>query len=174
MQLLCLLFLAPLLFQQPGPTSLVKDAVIEHGNPEELAGVKTVYIFTGTKWEVRRNIIKNLRKKSERFQIVESLDDNPDVVLVYGARVFSFIVTIPGQVWTDSAGNVHGYGSNTQSRSGVTGKGWALKLNPDTNTVRILWEFRDTARTIFERRPSTNFARNFVKVVKKMELKAKK
>ena len=174
MQLLCLLLFAPMLFQQPGPLSLAKDALIEHGNPEELAGVKTVYIFTGTAWEVRRNIIKNLRKKSERFQIVESLDDNPDVVLVYGASFFSFIVTIPGQIWTDSAGNVHGYGSKTQSASGVTGKGWALKLNPDTNTVRILWEFRDTARTIFERRPSTNFARKFVKVVKRVESHIKK
>jgi hypothetical protein len=30
--------------------------------------------------------------------------------------------------------------------------------------VRVLWSYRDTQRTIVERRPNTNFAREFVKL----------
>ena len=42
---------------------------------------------------------------------------------------------------------------------GTRGKGYALIGN------RLVWEFEDTRRTLLERSPPTNFARNFLKLI---------
>ena len=75
----------------------------------------------------------------------------------FGADVFSYL----GGSFTQGTGNIRTY-------TGVTGKGWAVRVNKRTGAMRILWQFEDTATKIWERRPSTNFARDFIKMLKRV------
>jgi len=127
--------------------------IIQYGNSSELKGVKNIFIY-GVEPEVRNNMLKQFAKHPE-VQVVGEIE-KADVVLVFGANTFSRGTFT--NVWTDSNGN--GWAS-TSPRYGVTGSGSAVKFIPP-NTLRVVWQFSATRVSAFQRRPSTNFIRDFV------------
>ncbi len=133
--------------------------VVQHGAESELLSAKAVYVYCKD-FEVRANIVKELRKYGS-LTVTDDLAA-ADTVLIFGADQFS--MGDYTYIWQDYAGNV--YGSSTP-RYGITGYGLAVKFAPP-NFVRVVWSFRDTRTTLYERRPSTNFARNFIKVLKRL------
>jgi hypothetical protein len=118
-----------------------------------LKGVKNIFIY-GVEPEVRNNMLKQFAKHPE-VQVVGEIE-KADLVLVFGANTFSRGTFT--NVWTDSNGN--GWAS-TSPRYGVTGSGSAVKFIPP-NTLRVIWQFSATRVSAFQRRPSTNFIRDFV------------
>ncbi len=131
--------------------------IVTYGTEAELEGVRTVFVYAED-LEVRGNIIKSL-EKDKGISLTNEVT-KADVVLVFGANSFS--MGDYTYVWTDSYGNVHG---STTPRYGITGFGYAIRIVPP-NTIRVLWQFQDTRTTLYERRPSTNFARNFIRLLK--------
>lgn len=109
----------------------------EYGSSEELKGVTKIFISTDTETRARPNIIKEINKKKRELsglEIVERAED-AEVLLVYEATV---------------------------SGRKVTGHGYAAKPMGE-NRLRILLDFDDRRASLLERRPSTNFARAFIK-----------
>jgi hypothetical protein len=127
--------------------------VVQYGSSSELRGVKNIFIY-GVEPEVRNNMLKQFSKHPE-VQVVGEIE-KADVVLVFGANTFSRGTFT--NVWTDSNGN--GWAS-TSPRYGITGQGSVVKLIPP-NTFRVIWQFSATRVSAFQRRPSTNFIRDFV------------
>lgn len=127
--------------------------IIQYGSPSELRGVHTVFIY-GVEPEVRNNMLKQFAKHPE-LQVVGEIE-KADVVLVFGANTFSMGSFT--NVWSDTNGNAY---STTTPRYGITGEGSAVKFVPP-NTLRVVWQFGATRTTVFQRRPSTNFIRDFV------------
>lgn len=82
--------------------------------------------------------------------------ERADNVPVFGGQVFS--MGIHTNVWTDSNGNAW---ATTTPRYGVNGQGSAVKFVPP-NIFRVVWQFSATRTTVFQRRPSTNFVRDFM------------
>jgi serine protease Do len=138
----------------PAPaSSSTPQIVTQYGSPSELRGVKTVFIY-GVEPEVRNNMLKQFEKHSG-LRVVGEVE-KADLVLVFGAQTFS--MGTHTSVWTD--GNGHGWAS-TAPRYGVNGQGSAVKFIPP-NTMRIVWQFSATRTSAFQRRPSTNFVRDFM------------
>jgi len=131
----------------------------EYGNASELKGVQKVFVYTQEDPGVRGNMLKELAKHPA-IQVTSDIG-SADVVLVFGARTFS--MGNYSHVWSDSYGNVYG---NSYPRYGITGNGYAIKFIPP-NTMRIVWEFSATRTVAFQRRPSTNFIRDFAKAWEK-------
>lgn len=155
----------------------------DYGSPAELQGVLWIYVETGDELEVRQNILKNVQKELPFLQVAPSLAE-ADVVLVFGANAYTrYYGTYNSSSSTGAAncsGSAYGAGNyaygqancygnaNTQSSSTpvygnvVDGKGWIV-IVPDQGKPRLVHEYADSRKSIFERRPSTNFARDFVK-----------
>ena len=127
--------------------------VVQYGSQSELRGVHTVFIY-GVEPDVRNNMLKQFAKHPG-VQVFGEIE-HADVVLVFGSQVFS--MGTHTNVWTDSNGN--GW-ATTSPRYGVNGQGSAVKFVPP-NVFRIVWQFSATRVTAFQRRPSTNFVRDFM------------
>jgi hypothetical protein len=93
--------------------------------------------------------------KHPGVQVIGEIE-RADDVLVFGAQVFS--MGTHTNVWTDSNGN--GW-ATTSPRYGINGQGSAVKF-VSPNILRIVWQFGATRTTAFQRRPSTNFVRDFM------------
>jgi hypothetical protein len=127
--------------------------IIQYGTPNELKNVHTVFIY-GVDPDVRNNMVKQFSKHLG-VQVVGEIE-HADIVLVFGAQVFS--MGSHTSVWTDSNGN--GWAS-TNPRYGINGQGSAVRFIPP-NTLRVVWQFSATRVSAFQRRPSTNFVRDFM------------
>ncbi len=150
---------------------------VEEGQAEELRDVRTIYLQVHgpgaeelsypqslLETQPRANIIKRLGKY-KGVTLLDTLD--ADVVLVYRAKHFP---------------------------SAMSEKGWGVAFRLSRNRIRILWQFVDR-RTYsstenpalrstysspeyiwvsFERAPSTNFVRDFVRLHKRLQQEKKK
>jgi len=143
----------------------------EYGSPSELIGAVWIYVYTGPDLEVRENILKTI-KKDLRHLCVAERPEEADVVLVFGANAYTqYRGTYSTSNWE---GNAYSYGSGASANGSVNsssvpiygsvidGEGWILTWS-EAGRARIVSQYADTKTTIFERRPSTNFARHFVK-----------
>jgi hypothetical protein len=139
------------------PAVATPQPVMEYGTTTELRGLHSVFVYAEDPG-VRANILKELGKE-RRVSVVGSAEQ-ADLILVFGASTFS--MGSHTYVWTDSYGNAYG---NTTPRYGITGVGYAVRFVPP-NKARILWQFSATRVSILQRRPSTNFVRDFLKAFK--------
>lgn len=160
---------------------------IEYGNRDDLRGVDRIYIFTGMELEVQQNIANHIKDKfGDRIKIANSMRE-AEVILAFGAQVFSSLVTVVNQqhYTADTTGTItyHQYGNYgsgyldaTTTASGyrtttpiysttITGNGLILQVKNNGRTIRLIEEFADSKTLwmfgMLERRPSTNFARAF-------------
>jgi hypothetical protein len=165
------------------PLQAAVSQAFEYGSPTELQGALWIYVETGSDLEVRQNILKTIQKDLPFLQVA-SAPAEADAVLVFGANAYTrYYGTINNSTTTGGAncaasaygvgnyayGQANCYGSaNTQSSSTplygnvIDGKGWVI-IVPDQGKPRLIHEYSDTRTSIFERRPSSNFARDFVK-----------
>jgi len=130
---------------------------VEEGKPEELRDVQSVYVSQESAH--RENILKNL-KKHQGITILSAIEDEtPDAILVLESETSS------SDTWIFTGKGGAGYPAEVRE---VRGRGLALKLI-EGNTIRVLWRFEDAQNSVFfwERHPSTNFARDFLKLLNK-------
>lgn len=139
---------------------------IEYGSADDLKGVVKVFVDTGMEMEVRENIIKEISKSKKKLPelVIVSKPEDADVVLVFGSSVASYLAGINTTTHTGTSAT-----STPVYNSVVSGKGYIVKLLGE-NRVRVLMSFDDDRSTRFERRPSTNFARQFVRAYLKANL----
>src|SRR6266567_1661813 len=155
----------------------------EYGSPDELKGVTKVYVYTGPQLEVRNNIVNAIQKSLKNIVITDR-PENAEVHLVFAADASTFYAGTWRNSTTTDSGTINGrsqtYGNTTTAqgtysgqsttstsstpiyRTVVTGVGFVGKL-VGKDTVRLLLDFKDSRSTIWERRPSTNFAKAFIK-----------
>jgi hypothetical protein len=133
---------------------VAQGPVVEYGSPNELRGVAKVFVDTGLDAEQRNMIIGEIQKKLPRLSVVARPED-ADVHLrfEFPDRQTGPVVVYPRPY--PIPGSRYGEGVGTVVRL----------LSADR--VRVLMSFRDAKSTVFEREPSVNFAREFIKVYEK-------
>lgn len=129
---------------------------IEDGAPGELRGVKRIYVDTGGAQEERNNITGEILARLPSLEFVDTAGE-AEVVLEYGAGDGTLRGTL----------EVKGPLGLTQKKFDTTreleiGKGQVLKRVSDS-VLHVLLKFHDPQFNALERKPSTNFARAFVK-----------
>lgn len=149
-----------MMFGTPG----LQDEVVRYGSTEDLKGVTRVFVYTGTETEVRENITKEIRKKLKDIQFVNSPGE-AEVWLMFSADISTFRTgsTTRASVH-DTALGTYGTAQTTDDyRTVVDGRGYIYRNRGGDDQV-LVSKFGDTRTTAFERRPSTNFAKAFVKM----------
>jgi hypothetical protein len=129
---------------------LAQNSTVEYGHPIELHGVKKVFVDTGVDIELRNSIVKEIQKGLPTLTVVSNPED-ADIHLRFSLKDednYAVIIPAKGRVGISSV---------------RTGMGTVLKVINDKR-VRVLWSYKDSQRTFVERRPSTNFGREFVKL----------
>ncbi len=132
--------------------ALAQNPTVEYGHPGELRGVKKVFIDTGTDIELRNRILEEIRKRLPDLTVV-SAPEGADVHLRFALkeeRNYGVVVPVGGRVGVPYS---VGVGSVVKVLSG--------------DRVRVLWSFKDSRTRFGERRPSTNFAREFVEAYRR-------
>ena len=141
-------------------------------------------MYTGTDLNGRENIIKTLSKDLPELIVVERVED-AEVALIYTSNSYSVLNNIISSRNSTTTGTValrDTYGGYNGSYSGQTsgtsvttpvyrnvtdGAGLVVKFTSDGRS-RLLMDFKDSKKSVLERRPSTNFARKFVGVFKEV------
>ncbi len=122
---------------------------IEYGKPEELKGIKKIFIDTEANMKSREAIIKEIEKAKLDIEILDSADGT-EVVLLFFAGTDDIV--------TGNNGNVA-----TVKRKAGTG----FVFIPKGERQRVLLSFDDVKKSVFEKKPETNFAKAFIKAYKK-------
>ena len=131
--------------------ALAQNPTVEYGHPGELRGVKKVFVDAGTDIELRNRILEEIRKRLPDLDIVPA-PEAADIHLRFSLKEErSYGVIVPVR------GGIGGYSVGVGSVVKVLGE----------NRVRVLLSFKDTRTRFGERRPSTNFAREFVEAYRK-------
>lgn len=166
-------------------TSIAQQSSIrfEYGSPNELKGVTKIYVYTGSDLEARNNIVKTIQKKLKDIIFTEQPED-AEIHLLFAADASTFYAGTWRNSTTTESGTVNAQGtysgqSDTDTsdtaiyRKVVTGTGVVGRLK-DRDTIRLLLDFEDSRSYLLERRPSTNFARAFIKAYEKANKDVKK
>ncbi|HEU4509972.1 MAG TPA: hypothetical protein VFR78_17190 [Pyrinomonadaceae bacterium] len=155
---------------------------IEYGEPAELQGITKIFVDTGTDLSGRDNIVKVIKNELPGVVVVSRVEE-AEIVLIYSSNSYSILSGISNSRNSSTNGTVSVWG-NTATYSGQTnstststpiyrkvtdGEGLVVKFT-DSGRPRLLMNFKDSKKTVLERRPSTNFARKFVKVYKEVNV----
>lgn len=129
---------------------------IEDGAPGELRGVKKIYVDTGGEEKERDNITGEILARLPTLEFVDTAGE-AEVILEFGTRDGTLRSTL----------EVKGQLGITQKKFDTTremeiGKGQVVKRVSDT-VLHILLQFHDPQFNSLQRKPSTNFARAFVR-----------
>ena len=147
-------------------SAMAQAPLYEYGSIDELRGVKVIYIDTGTDLEVRQNMIKEIAKKLPGLQIASRPQD-ATIALMLSADSSTFLSGVQAVPVGNSTL------STPQYRSVIYGSGILIMKGSGPDRIRILAEFKESRGTIFERRVSTNIARDFVKAYRKVNGKGR-
>ena len=133
--------------------ALAQNPTIEYGHPMELQGVKKVFVDTGMDLESRDRIIKEIQKAALNLTIVSRPEDADIHLRFYLDDEDNYAVIVPAK-----------------GRIGIAsvrkGAGTVVKVIDDKH-VRVLWSHKDSQITFLDRRPSTSFGREFVKLYRR-------
>jgi hypothetical protein len=156
------------------------QSAIEYGERGELKGITKIFVDTGTDLSGRENIIKIITNELPNIVVVSRVED-AELVLIYSSDSYSILTGISNSLNSSTTGTVSVWG-NTATYSGQThsnstsspiyrkvtdGEGLIVTF-ASSGRPRLLMNFKDTQKSVLERRPSTNFARKFVKVYKEV------
>jgi hypothetical protein len=134
-------------------TATAQGPIVEYGSVNELRGVAKVFVDTGLDAEQRDKIVEEIQKKLPKLAIVSRPED-ATVHLRFDFPDDRQVILYPSP---------YPVPGSRRLREGV---GTVVRVvGPDR--LRVLMSFRDTRSTPFEREPSVNFAREFVKVYEK-------
>lgn len=156
-------------------TAAAQQPNLEYGQTGELKGVTKLFVFTDMDMKERAGLVKELVKRLPHVEITET-PEAAEVHLIYRGETLH----IPGALtWISESAPMyeasarHGYdGVRTtvvasQLVPVVVGMGVVLKTI-EPGRVRLLMSFKgESLAGSFARRPSTNFARAFVKQYKR-------
>lgn len=121
---------------------------VEYGKPSDLKGVKKVFVDCGLNIKSRNEIIKELEKSKIDIEILDS-SDSAEVVLMFEVGIDEII-----------AGNKNGV-STVKRKAGA-----GIVFIPKGDRRRIILSFDDVKKSVFEKKPETNFAKAFIKAFK--------
>ncbi|MDQ1557055.1 MAG: hypothetical protein QOD32_115 [Pyrinomonadaceae bacterium] len=129
---------------------------IEDGVPEELRGVKKIYVDTGGERKERENITGEILARLPWLEIVDAASE-AEVILEFST----------GDLTQRGAYEVKGQLGRTKQRLEMNtdyklGRGQVVKRVSET-VLHVLLKFEDPQFNNFERKPSTNFARAFLR-----------
>lgn len=133
---------------------------IEDGSLSELRGIRKIYVNAGTNVEEQRNIIGEVLKYLPKLTIVDTANE-AEVILAFNA----------------SERTQNDKFVQKDAFTGEVKNSWNIRLDMEVghgqvlrqvtpNHLRSLLKFEDPHANKFERKPSTNFARAFVKAYK--------
>jgi hypothetical protein len=131
---------------------LAQNPTVEYGHPSELRGVKKVFVDAGTDIELRNRILAEIQKRLPDLTTV-SAPEAADIHLRFSLkeqRDYGVIVPVGGRIGVPYS----------------VGVGSVVKVLGE-NRLRVLLSFKDSRTRFGERRPSTNFAREFVDAYRK-------
>lgn len=125
-----------------------------YGQPSDLKGLKKVFVDTGADMKNRDSIIRELEKSKLGFEIVDEKAD-ADILLGFGAGevIHSVVATNNGNVAT--------------ARPLMDRTGAGVVIAKARGKDRLVYSFSDVQTTWLERKPVSNFVREFLKVYKK-------
>jgi hypothetical protein len=123
-------------------------ADFEYGSESDLKGKTKLYINTGTDTKSRDKIIKSVAKLN--LKIVSS--GEAEIVILFGAWTDTGILGIPQQ----------GGGTLIVRPEYPSAKASVFVIAND-NKALLVYNFEDVQSTAFERKPITNFCKEFVK-----------
>ena len=156
------------------------QSAIEYGERDELRGITKIFVDTGTDLSGRENIIKIIRNDLPAIVVVSRVEE-AELVLIYSSDSYSMLSGISNSRNSSTTGNLSVWG-NTATYSGQTtstststpiyrkvtdGEGLVVRFT-SSGRPRLLMNFKDKQKSVLERRPSTNFARKFVRVYKEV------
>jgi TonB family protein len=134
--------------------------LIESGSVSELRGIGRIYIDAGTNLEEERNITGEVLKYLPKVTVVDSADE-AEVILAFNG----FERTETGKYIQKDVFSGQVKGSWNTRLDIKVGHGQVLRRVTSTH-LRTLMKFDDPQWNRFERKPSINFARAFVKAYK--------
>ena len=158
------------------------QSAIEYGERDELRGITKIFVDTGTDLSGRENIIKIIRNDLPAIVVVSRVEE-AELVLIYSSDSYSILSGISNSRNSSTTGNLSVWG-NTATYSGQTtstststpiyrkvtdGEGLIVRFT-SSGRPRLLINFKDKQKSVLERRPSTNFARKFIKVYKEVNV----
>jgi hypothetical protein len=147
--LVALLFCFPVI-------SLAQEESYAYGQVSDLKGLKKVLIDTGIDTKTRNSIIKDLEKSKLGVEIVDD-EQTAEILLMFRAL---------DQI-TDRERFLRGMlGSTPGEMPPNAGAGVVVALNC-RGKDRIIHSFQDRQQSGWERKPVTNFVREFIKIYKK-------
>jgi TonB family protein len=134
--------------------------LIEDGSVTELRGIRKVYVDAGRNEEEQRNIIGEVLKELPDLTVVDTAEE-AEVILAFSASERTQNDKFIGK---DAFTGETKYSWNIRLDMEV-GHGQVLRrVSP--SRLRSLLKFEDPHANKFERKPSTNFARAFVRAYK--------
>jgi hypothetical protein len=152
-------------------TAAARQAEVEYGHEGELKGVTRLYVSTDVDMKAREAMVRELLKRLPRLEITRTPDE-ADVHLVYRSETLHVPGALnwvgePAPSYAESARHVYAGVRpsvvTTQLLPVVVGTGVVLKT-AGPGRVRLLLSYKgDSLAGSFERSPSTNFVRAFVK-----------
>jgi TonB family protein len=130
--------------------------VIEDGAPGELRGVRKIFVDTGGDVKEQRNIIGEILARLPKLEVVDAAEE-AEVVLEFNSsgRTARGNYVVQGEL---------GYPKQVLDMTVEMklGQGQAVKRVSATK-LHVLLKFYDPQFNLLERKPSTNFARAFIK-----------
>lgn len=158
------------------------QSAIEYGERDELRGITKIFLDTGTDLSGRENIIKIITNELPAIVVVSRVEE-AELILIYSSDSYSILSGISNSRNSSTTGNLSVWG-NTATYSGQTtstststpiyrkvtdGDGLVVRFT-SSGRPRLLMNFKDKQKSVLERRPSTNFARKFVKAYKEVNV----
>jgi TonB family protein len=134
--------------------------LVENGSVSELRGIGKIYIDAGTNLEDQRNITGEVLRYLPKMMVVDTADE-AEVILAFNG----FERTETGKYVQKDVFSGEVKGSWNTRLDIKVGHGQVLRRVTSTH-LRTLMKFDDPQWNRFERKPSINFARAFVKAYK--------
>jgi hypothetical protein len=126
---------------------------VSYGKPEELKGLKKIFVDTGVDLKNRERIIKEIKGAKLDVELLDS-EAGAEVVLDFGAGRSERLIGSIG----------HGTGGIVTKRY-QTGKGQVFVVGGGQNRIVMSYDGEETHP--WEDKPATNFGKAFVKAYKK-------
>lgn len=131
----------------------------EYGKPSELKGLKKVFVDTGGDMKNRDRILNEIQKANLGVELLDSADSAEIILNFQGGKEKQMSGV---NSTTDTLGNTR---STPSYRKITVGAGQVFVVRGDK--LRVVLSFDDEEKTVFEKKPATNFGKTFVEAYKK-------
>ena len=136
----------------------------DYGKPAELRGLTKVHVYTDLDLTSRNAIIKEIEKKIPSLVFVDRRED-AELWLIYNQDTRRDFRGVVGSSNPTSTGGTSATATPVY-RDTAIGAGYVVRPGTEGKRDRVLLGFRDERTNAFERKPTINFARAFIKAYK--------